>query len=67
MATIVLAVFAAAFLTFGAVLSSVSIWVALGDRADFRRRHRELARLEAEAEARFEHRSPAGQAHAAIV
>ena len=67
MTTFVLALIAAAFLTFAGVLSTVSISVALADRADERRRHRRLHQLEAQAEQRFEHRSQAGQAHASIV
>ncbi len=63
---IVLAIVAAAFLTFGGVLASVSIWVWLADRADFRRSHRRLIRLEADAERRFKHRSHAGQVHASM-
>ena len=66
MTNIVLAVVAIAFLTFGAVLSSVSIYVALADRADDRRRRAELTRLSANAERRFEQRSEAGRVHASV-
>jgi len=64
---LILAAIALFFLTFGGVLAAVSIYVALADRADYRRHHRRLVQLEAEAERRFEHRSEAGQIHAAVI
>ena len=62
-----LALIAVSFLTFGGVLSTVSISVALAERADVRRRNPVLAALSDQAEERFEHRSEAGRTHAAVV
>jgi hypothetical protein len=63
----VLALIAASFLTFGGVLSSVSIYVALADLADQRRRNRVLEALSHQSEQRLEHRCEAGRAHAAAL
>jgi hypothetical protein len=66
MTDFMLALIAASFLTFGGILSTVSIYVALAERADERRRHPVLEALSHQAEERFEHRSQAGQAHASV-
>jgi hypothetical protein len=65
MTSLILPGVAAAFLAFGALLSTASIYRMLALRAEERRQHRELLRLEAQANRRFKHRSPAGRAHAA--
>ncbi len=62
-----LALIAASFLTFGGVLASVSIYVALAERADERRRHPVLDALSHQAHERLEHRSAAGHTHAAAI
>jgi len=62
-----LALIATSFLTFGAVLSVVSIYVALAERADERRRQPVLEALSHQATERLEHRSEAGRRHASVV
>jgi hypothetical protein len=62
-----LALIATSFLTFGAVLSVVSVYVALAERADERRRQPVLEALSHQAVERLEHRSEAGRRHASVV
>ncbi|HXQ14686.1 MAG TPA: hypothetical protein VN814_08710 [Caulobacteraceae bacterium] len=66
MTDFMLALIAASFLTFGSVLASVSIFVALAERADERRHRPVLEALRHQAEERLEHRSEAGRRHAAV-
>ena len=65
MTDLFLALTAFGFVSFAAVLSTVSIHVALADRADERRRHRDLEALSRAAEERLDHRSVRGHVHAA--
>jgi hypothetical protein len=67
MTDFMLALIAASFLTFGGVLGFVSIYVALAERADERRRHPVLEALSHQAEERLEHRAAAGRAHVAVI
>ena len=67
MTDFMLALIAISFLTFGAVLSIVSIYVAMAERADERRRHPILEALSHQAEERLEHRCEAGRIHASVI
>jgi hypothetical protein len=67
MTDFMLALIALSFLTFGGVLSTVSISVALAERADARRRQPVLTALSDQAERRLVHRSEAGRTHAGVV
>jgi hypothetical protein len=66
MTDFMLVVIAASFLTFGSVLASVSIYVALAERADERRRNPTLEALRRQEEERFARRSAAGRIHAEV-